>query len=1345
MSFPTFSEFFHALWDYDPFPWQTMLAEHTLSGEWPEAIDLPTASGKTACLDVAIYTLAAQAEMPIDKRMAPRRIWFVVDRRIVVDEAFSRAERIAKGLRDTSDGPLKEVATRLRLLSGLGESAPPLAVGRLRGGVIRDDHWARLPSQPAILTSTVDQVGSRLLFRGYGFRDSLAPIHAGLAANDSLIILDEAHCAKPFFQTLRAIRNFRGSKWAKEPIPLPFQFAAMSATLASDSEDHSKRFPQLHKRDAALNHPVLKMRGTAIKSAELALATTPAKPKKGQPHIGKAADSEPDPLVLAAAQRALEYVKTSGRKRVAVMVNRVATAQSIHRQLFQDLKEEAEIILLTGRMRPIERDWLVVKWEKYLRANNPDNPERPIILVTTQCLEVGADYSFDALITECASLDALRQRFGRLNRLGLPVESPALILICADDAKGKTEDPIYGFAMAKTWEWLQSLNGGGSVDFGIEAMNAQLPPQEAELRELYAESEEAPILLPAHLDALCQTSPHPEPEPDIDFFLHGKRRRSAEVQVIWRADLALSEEGNPNEVAWIEAVALVPPTSAETLTVPLHRLVSWLTASASDEDSDVEGGIIPTEREEPSGRVRTPFLLWRGQEASRVTYRWRDIRPGDRVVLPASSGMEGLGQVTSDSGLGQERLDLAERANRGVRPQLTFRFTPSTLAPWQKHPAIRKFFAWLDDMEDNWTRDEVFVELKECLEAIRFPAEPEPIDHQPNWPDWLLETLEELLADSKSFRVVSHPASGLLLSTALKKPPSQAEENPFGDADDTTSRTVAAPVSLAQHTRDILFVVERLASKCLPTELHATFQFSARTHDLGKLDPRFQILLHNGDEAAALSGVTEPLAKSSNLSQSPKQRGRLRRQSGLPVGFRHEALSWQMLKQIGTGPEIDRDLAAHLNISHHGYARPLQPVVNDDLPPAIDLNCIGIPLHISSNERSTWTPVHRLDSGVTETFWRLNRRFGWWGLAALESVFRLADWQASRHPCCASEGDSPFAGISPLEKAPAIVKAQPTDCILLTGLDAANPLGYLAALGVLRTLTHAFPEHGIHMHWVSAQGGWRPELECASPLQKEEVVETLLTQAVSLDAMFSPKLLSTAPEQGPKNKKAELSWTDKLMFPIEIFRAYLKDAVEQSSFADPLRAEWAASWAGETSPQESNKILVARRSRFDFTAGQQCFIGMLRELHKSVTAEDLIATLFGPWNYSTTATSLRWDPLDEKRQYALQAFDPTNSSANPSLSDLGANFLAVAGLACFPFMANRDASQPGFHGRGSNRRFQSYIWEFPLDYLSIQTLLSLSKHHSQYPMDQLGIAQQLESTIVQPSGRYRCFTPMRAV
>jgi CRISPR-associated endonuclease/helicase Cas3 len=158
-----FVAFFHALWDRDPFPWQRLLAERLATSVWPQAIDLPTASGKTACIDIAIWALSRQADLQPWERTAPRRIWFVVDRRIVVDEAFDRAQVIADRLASAEEGALVQVAARLQVISG---TKRPLATARLRGGTFRDDSYARLPSQPAVITSTVDQLGSRLLFRG---------------------------------------------------------------------------------------------------------------------------------------------------------------------------------------------------------------------------------------------------------------------------------------------------------------------------------------------------------------------------------------------------------------------------------------------------------------------------------------------------------------------------------------------------------------------------------------------------------------------------------------------------------------------------------------------------------------------------------------------------------------------------------------------------------------------------------------------------------------------------------------------------------------------------------------------------------------------------------------------------------------------------------------------------------------------------------------------------------------------------------------------------------------------------------------------------------------------------
>lgn len=45
-----------------PFPWQERVTASVCAGKWPRVIALPTAAGKTACIDIAVFALACHAE-----------------------------------------------------------------------------------------------------------------------------------------------------------------------------------------------------------------------------------------------------------------------------------------------------------------------------------------------------------------------------------------------------------------------------------------------------------------------------------------------------------------------------------------------------------------------------------------------------------------------------------------------------------------------------------------------------------------------------------------------------------------------------------------------------------------------------------------------------------------------------------------------------------------------------------------------------------------------------------------------------------------------------------------------------------------------------------------------------------------------------------------------------------------------------------------------------------------------------------------------------------------------------------------------------------------------------------
>lgn len=280
---PDFPSFFEGIHGHAPYRWQARLADEVAAAApangnagWPEAVAAPTGAGKTAVLDVAVWRLvaAAAADGP---RAAPMRIVFAVDRRVVVDQAHARARLIAARLASARDGPL--AAARTLLARFAGGDAAPLHVEQLRGGMPREDDWARSPTQPTVLCATVDQVGSRLLFRGYGVSDRMAPVHAGLLGEDALMLLDEAHLSAAFVETLAGVRRWRRER--QIDLGLPWGHSLLTATPRDgatrfDLDESEREEPAIARRLQARKPAALK----AVRSEDATRSPTlsPEKP-----------------------------------------------------------------------------------------------------------------------------------------------------------------------------------------------------------------------------------------------------------------------------------------------------------------------------------------------------------------------------------------------------------------------------------------------------------------------------------------------------------------------------------------------------------------------------------------------------------------------------------------------------------------------------------------------------------------------------------------------------------------------------------------------------------------------------------------------------------------------------------------------------------------------------------------------------------------------------------------------------------------------------------------------------------------------------------------------------------
>lgn len=957
LSVDDFTAFFREVHGHEPFPWQKRLLEHVATnGGWPGVLDLPTGSGKTAAIDIAVFHLALEADRG-GARRAPVRIAFVVDRRLVVDDAFTRAKKLQNVLLAVPCGPVTErVAHALKTLSGDG---PPLIARRLRGGIPREDDWARTPSQPTVLCSTVDQIGSRLLFRGYGVSNIMKPVHAGLIGSDCLILLDEAHLAEPFRQTLDWVQMYKGINWREaKNAHAPWGSALLTATPGERPSDAFS----LDEEDKS--NQILKKRLGASKRAK----------------FKEAADDQRITALVKEVQKA----RQKDVKVIGVVVNRLARARSVFRHLTEKFSpKEAECLLLIGPARPVDRDRLAGRLAP-IRTDAERNLDKPLILIATQCIEAGVDIDLDALVTEAAPLDCLRQRFGRLNRAGRDIEPYAVIVAAKSDLLKSTDDPVYGKAIKPAWDCLKKARCKQGrdriVDFGVNAFSVQINP------DALAPKADAPVLLPAHLDLLSQTAPIPAADPEVSLYLHGAERQPNSVTLIWRADI----DPDKNQDAEVRRLLMLArPRSLEAIELPLWAVRRWLMRE--------DGGLAhladiataaPEEKEpaRPVGQKRKVFR-WRGNDERSRWIEPAALRPGDTIIAPARYG------GVDDFGWNPECEEPATDVGRKAAESFTGRRFALRVAPGLLGESLSG-----DTLADALAGalagavSQRWQDLRAVLTGLDLP-----------------QNVRDDLAALDNAKGRNSVAAHLdLYGTAEGRPrgvvfvalfgiqgkKEEEDGHPSATEDDTSGSIAGFPLSLQQHSDDVEHRAADFAKTAgLPAERIADLKLAGFLHDAGKADPRFQAWLHYGDplgpdldeENAILAKSGRPLPPVAHAT------------SGLPDKWRHEALSVRLAPHVARFNEVqDPELVLWLIGTHHGYGRPFFPHCDaaDDKPrklPAV----IGLPSELPAGPGPQSLAYDRDSLDWPTLFVRLKARYGVWELARMEAVLRLADHRAS--------------------------------------------------------------------------------------------------------------------------------------------------------------------------------------------------------------------------------------------------------------------------------------------------------------------------------------------------------------
>jgi CRISPR-associated endonuclease/helicase Cas3 len=967
MTLPAFPDFFEAVHGVRPFAWQSALAEQVHdTGSWPEQLDIPTGCGKTATLDIATWLLGHET---LGGGLAhPRRVFFVVDRRVVVDAAYERARAITTALALAESGPVLQVANALRQRAGApsGGSTPPLRAVRLRGATGREPDWARSAAEPLLVISTVDQVGSRLMFRGYGVTRARRPVHAGLVGMDALLLLDEAHLARPFLQTARELARVNQAAETSALGVHPLRLVTLSATPGEAGPKDAR-----HVTESVWTDPQLSARLESPKHARLVDIKVRA---DGQRQLVEA-------LIGALDSTRSELAPSTSPLAAALVVNRVDTARAVFDALC-DRGEPGHVCLLIGPSRPLDRDAVtrevLSRVASSRRSNDPLLTE-PVIVVATQCVEAGADLDFDVLITQSAPLDALRQRFGRLDRLGRHAADPtpraAIVHPLAKDP-----DPIYGSAIAKTMAWLRSRATDDVVPFGLAQMSRMLRDDTAmDLSSMLAPKAHAPLLHPGIIDLLTETSELVEPDVDVSVFLHGPLG-TPQVSIAWResADLMQFER--------------LPLTSLECLSLPLWRARRLLSEGGGREgmafvDFDgVDSAEPEPARGAPSSASKVPYLIVRNGEPI-VGQSPVKVIAGDIIVLPTNAGgcdRYGLTGLVSSADRAQAArvTDHSELAGFLSHRWVSLMVSPTRVIEWLGPGGSTAWFALSKVVEDDPAG--AIEGLLARLRSVDRVSESTTA----------AAAILAIMRERTSVLQVTQLNDALLLQLPPNTSFNQAElcawiaqlnGNAY-EGDDAGGVPVCGlwtqsdgsvesgePVTLDCHVADVQALTAAVTNACSSSRVIAdVLDHAARLHDHGKRDRRFQAMLRGVSRLSRFdAGPT--LAKSGRRGV----RGEGKR-AGLPELWRHEVHS---VLAAGDDPfvagleEGDRELLLWLIATHHGGGRSFFPFIEGGEPRDAEQNAIG---------------VDQAARGA-----RLSSRYGPHGLAWMEAVLRLADCTAS--------------------------------------------------------------------------------------------------------------------------------------------------------------------------------------------------------------------------------------------------------------------------------------------------------------------------------------------------------------
>jgi CRISPR-associated endonuclease/helicase Cas3 len=656
----------------------------------------------------------------------------------------------------------------------------------------------------------------------------------------------------------------------------------------------------------------------------------------------------------------LAWRHADAHARVIVYVRQPESSGKVRDGLLAKLKGQTgavdRVALLTGTIRGHERDLLIAHpaVDGLLHSNDEEgkriSPNDTTWLVATSAGEVGSDFDADHLVCDLAPLDSMIQRFGRVNRRG-GEGRVAQIDVVLDRPQTKMKDgkvkqlpklDQVRLATADLLTKLPLISGATDAETNTSPRRNASPDALRNLAESFPDE---------YSKACCPEPPSVTPH---DVVLDAWALTS--VQDDWPLchDVhpylhGLDPQAPETVVAWRTELDELPH---DEVTAP-ENIVEIM------RDVLRHYPLRPLEllREKPqavtellvAARERVPkawiiLLHQRSQLALRLEYLEGDAKTiapqlHYRTVLlpPSLGGLNPAGMLEVPDPKAAQVVAVRDVAD----------LSPSINGVAQ--PSVRRRVVLTRDDEYQWR---AHVLSGACPADASCDGE---IGR--TYPKWT--AARDALSKSLNMTYESQcllakddagPTRRLLLFQAR--------------AVSSMANSIQR-ITIASHNTAVAHLADKITAAVKLDELlrHAFFR-AAGHHDLGKRDSRWQAAIGNGEGH-------DRLAKSCGHGFNWRTLN----------GYRHEFGSLRAIAEDLPDDEA-RELALHLVAAHHGRGRP-----------HFDLRAMADENGLSDNLHELLQPAE-----VARRFARLQRRYGHWGLAWLESILMAADAAGSQMP-----------------------------------------------------------------------------------------------------------------------------------------------------------------------------------------------------------------------------------------------------------------------------------------------------------------------------------------------------------